>query len=189
MSWLKNFDTDFEKSAFVSRAKKTVDDIKNKFTLCSNDGITSEAGEYIVSVLSKDALTQELNYLNIPLPELLGKKKSGNPGFDFHSENMITDTVIFGEAKYIAASSAYSSALSQINDFVEEGKDIEDLPELKPFCTTTSLSAAIAGRKGFAVAFSAKKTSSDVLIKKISVRDDFKSLLCHSEIILLAVNI
>ncbi len=44
-------------------------------------------------------MISELDYLDIPLDELVGKKRSGNPGFDFHSQNKITDTVIFGEAK------------------------------------------------------------------------------------------
>ena len=78
-----------------------------------------------------EALINQLNYLDIPLAELLGKKKSGNPGFDFHSANLATDTVIFGEAKYVAATSAYSTALPQIEGFIRDKKDIEDLPDLK----------------------------------------------------------
>ena len=120
---------------------------------------------------------------------MLGKKKSGNPGFDFHSANLTTDTVIFGEAKYVATTSAYSTALPQIEEFIRDKKDIEDLPDLKPFCSSNALNRAYKGQKGFAAAFSARSTSSDSLINTIKSRSDFKSLLCYEEIILVAVNI
>ncbi|MDE6242088.1 MAG: hypothetical protein K2M08_06695 [Anaeroplasmataceae bacterium] len=121
-SWLKNFDEEYEKSAFTFRADKTIKDIKDKFDKCENDNVTSDAGEYVVSELARETLVNQLKYLDIPLAELLGKKTSGNPGFDFHSANEITDTIIFGEAKYDSSKSAYSAALSQIKDFIMEKK-------------------------------------------------------------------
>lgn len=189
LSWLKAFDEAYEKSAFASKANKTIEDIKDKFSKRSDDKVTSSAGEYVVSELAREALINRLNYLDIPLAELLGKKKSGNPGFDFHSANLTTDTIIFGEAKYVATTSAYSTALPQIEEFIRDGKDIEDLPDLKPFCTSKALNRANIGQKGFAAAFSARSTSSDNLIDTIKARSDFKSLLCYEEIILVAVNI
>lgn len=189
LSWLSKFDTDFEIGAFTSRANKTIDDIKEKFKKCIDDKVTNDAGEYIVSELAREAIVNELNYLDIPLSELLGKKKSGNPGFDFHSQNIGTDTIIFGESKYVASTTAYSSALPQMIRFINEGKDVEDLPELKPFCTSAALHRAYNGSKGFAAAFSAKRTSSDDIIDNITKRADYKSLLSYEEVILVAVNI
>lgn len=189
MSWIKNFDEDYMKHAFTSKASKTINYIKDKFDKCENDKLISDAGEYVVSELAREALINQLNYLDIPLAELLGKKKSGNPGFDFHSANLTTDTIIFGEAKYDSTASAYSAALSQIKTFVQEEKDIEDLPDLKPFCPFNALNNANNGQKGFAAAFSAKSTSSNRLINTIKARQEFQSLLCYEEIILLAVNI
>lgn len=189
MSWLSKFDEDYEIGAFTSRANKTIEDIKEKFAKCTDDKITTSAGEYVVSELAREAIVNELNYLDIPLSELLGKKKSGNPGFDFHSQNLDTDTVIFGESKYVATTTAYSSALPQIVKFIEKGKDVEDLPELKPFCSSVALHRAYNGNKGFAAAFSAKSTSSDEIIKNITRRSDFQSLLSFEEILLVAVNI
>lgn len=189
LSWLNKFDEDFEIAAFRSRATKTIEDIKDKFSKCTDDSITSDAGEYVVSELSRKALINELNYLDIPLGELLGKKRSGNPGFDFHSQNPNTDTVIFGEAKYVASRAAYSSALPQIRKFIQEEKDIEDLPELKPFCTTLALHRALDGNKGFAAAFSAKSKPSVTILDNIKKRDDFQEIIKYEEVILLAVNI
>lgn len=111
LSWLSKFDQDFEQKAFESRATKTIEDIKAKFDQCVDDGITKDAGEYVVSELARETMISKLDYLDIPLAELVGKKRSGNPGFDFHSQNKTTDTVIFGEAKYVTATTAYSSAL------------------------------------------------------------------------------
>lgn len=108
LSWLSKFDQDFEQKAFASRAKKTIDDIKEKFDKCVDDSISKDAGEYVVSELARETMVSELDYLDIPLDELVGKKRSGNPGFDFHSQNKITNTVIFGEAKYVAATTALS---------------------------------------------------------------------------------
>lgn len=189
LSWLSKFDQDYEKKAFASRAQKTIDDIKTKFDQCIDDSITKDAGEYVVSELARETLISKLDYLDIPLDELVGKKRSGNPGFDFHSQNKITDTVIFGEAKYVATTTAYSSALPQIVEFIGDGKDVEDLPELKPFCTASALQRAADGIKGFSAAFSAKSTGTDRIIESIAKRKDFQDLLQYEEIILVAVDL
>lgn len=74
LSWISKFDEEYEKSAFESRAKKTIEDIKYKFSKCSDDNITKDAGEYVVSELSRKAIVNQLKYLDIPIGELLGKK-------------------------------------------------------------------------------------------------------------------
>lgn len=189
LSWLNNFDQEFQRKAFTSRANKTIDDIKEKFDKCVNDDISKDAGEYVVSELARETMVSKLKYLEVPLAELLGKKRSGNPGFDFHSQNEITDTVIFGEAKYIADRAAYRSALKQILAFIDSAKDIEDLPELNAFCSRTALERVSEGKKGFSAAFSAKNTSTEKIIKNITKRGEFQSLLQYEELILVAVNL
>lgn len=189
LSWLKNFDADFIAQSYAQRAEITINDIKKKFAACDEGKLTKEAGEYVVSELAREALISQLGYLDIPLAELLGKKTSGNPGFDFHSQNISNDTIIFGEAKYIAAKSAHQRAIEQIKEFVDDKKDIADLADLRDFCTNNALVRASAGMKGFAAAFSAKSTSSDRLIASITADADFQALLKHEEVILLAVNL
>lgn len=189
-SWLSKFDKNYARMAFESRAQKTIEDIKNKFGECANDRVTSEAGEYVVSELARKTIVSQLNYLDIPLAELLGKKCSGNPGFDFHSQNINDNVIIFGEAKYKSNETASSVALAQIADFVRAKKDIEDLPDLEDFCSELALqNVSDKGIKGFAAAFSAKKTSTDRIIKNITKREDFKYLVKFKEMILVAVNI
>lgn len=189
LSWLKNFDAESLARSYEQRAQITIADMRRKIENCDTGKLTKDAGEYVVSELAREAIVSELNYLDIPLAELLGKKISGNPGFDFHSQNIDTDTVIFGESKYVTTTTAYSSALPQIVDFIDNGKDIEDLPELKQFCSAAALHRAYNGNKGFAAAFSAKRTSSDNIISNIKSRSDFQSLLSYDEVLLVAVNL
>ena len=155
----------------------------------ANNYVTKDAGEYVVSELAREAIVSELNYLDIPLAELLGKKISGNPGFDFHSQNNATNTVIFGEAKYVTAHSGYPRAIDQIKAFVDDKKDIADIADLRDFCSADALSRVVDGFKGFAAAFSAKSTPSDRLISAITAKDSFQELLKYEEVILVAVNL
>lgn len=189
LSWLKNFDNDFIAQSFEQRAQITIADIKKKFDECDEGKLTKDAGEYIVSELARETIVSHLGYLDIPLAELLGKKISGNPGFDFHSQSHQTNTVIFGEAKYTSANSAYSRAIEQIKEFIDDKKDVADIADLRDFCSPNALARVTKGEKGFAAAFSAKKTSSKNIISSITQRNDFKELLKYDEIILVAVNL
>ncbi|WP_168118512.1 hypothetical protein [Paenibacillus sp. HB172176] len=189
LSWLSRFDQDYMKESFRQRANETITDIQRKIADCSDDKVTKEAGEYVVSELARGSLIRNMNYLDIPLSELLGMKVSGNPGFDFHSQNNDTHTVIFGEAKYNSRQSAYDSAIKQVNQFIIDKKDIKQIADLQPFCTHKALSRANSGLKGFAIAFSAKSTSSDVLIANIKEHTKFTELSKYVEIVIVAVNL
>lgn len=189
LSWLSHFDEDYMKASFKVRADETIADIQKKFADCADDKVTKEAGEYVVSELARESLVSQMSYLHIPLSELLGMKISGNPGFDFHSQNNSTNTVIFGEAKYNSRQSAYGSAISQISEFITDKKDIKQIADLKPFYSSESLTRANDGLKGFAIAFSAKSTSSDDLMKNIMAHAKFAKLTEHVEIVIVAVNL
>lgn len=189
LSWLSHFDEDYMKSSFKIRAEETISDIQKKFADCSDDKVTKEAGEYAVSELARESLVSQMRYLHIPLSELLGMKISGNPGFDFHSQNTGSNTIIFGEAKYNSRQSAYDSAIRQVSEFITDKKDIKQIADLYPFCSTKALIRANNGLKGFAIAFSAKSTSSDDLIKNIEAHAKFAELTKHVEIVIVAVNL
>lgn len=189
LSWIKKFDQNFEQAAFNSRAQKTIDDIKDRFDQCTEDDITKEAGEYVISELARETIVNQLNYVDIPLAELIGKKRSGNPGFDFHSQNTMTNTIIFGEAKYSSKKTTHSVALKQIVEFIDDNKDIEDLPDIKNFCTSSALKRANNGQKGFAAAFSSKNTDTKKIIEQITTNKHFNSLLNYEEIILVAIDL
>lgn len=188
LSWISRFDKEYTRASFLKRAEPTLSDIEQRFLSADPDSISQDAGEYVVSELAREAIVWQLGYLDIPLAELYNKKKAGNPGFDFHTQTT-DEVIIFGEAKYIKDRNAFGNSLAQIVKFIEEGKDIKDILDLEYFCSEPALSAAYQGRKGFAVAFSAKRTASNDIIRHIQENDHYKKLISYQELLLVAVNI
>lgn len=88
LSWLSRFDQDYLKNSFNIRAQKTIADIQKKFNACADDTITKEAGEYVVSELARQSLISQMNFLDIPLSELLGMKISGKMSVPCAWQNM-----------------------------------------------------------------------------------------------------
>lgn len=189
LSWISKFEDEWVQECFLERAEPTIKDITTKLHSMNTDSISKQAGEYIVSELSRRAIIDKMKYLNIPLSELYSKQKSGNPGFDFHAENETDNIVIFGEAKFLSRDNAYGKGLSSVVDFIQDKKDLKDLIDLRDFCSKLSLSKASKGKKGYAVGFSSKKTSCEKIIKGIIKNTDYKTLRKHEEIIMVAVNI
>lgn len=126
LSWVTTLDLYLQES-FKVRAEKTLkaidEEIQKSLSLGGIDEITSNAAEYIVSVLANEAVVNELGYREIPLPEIFKHQKSQNPGFDFYVINA-NDVLMFGEAKYVAGTNAYGRALEQIVRFVNEKNNI-----------------------------------------------------------------
>jgi hypothetical protein len=188
VSWISQFDEEYVRESFLARATPTIEDICKKLSQSSTTKISSDAGEYVVSELSRAAINNHMKYNCLPLAELYSKQKSGNPGFDFHLENDCK-TLVFGEAKYLEDRNAYGSGLQQIAEFLADKKDLKDLADLGPFFDEAVLQNVLKGQKGFAVGFASKATSSDLLIKNILKNPDYEKLLPYHEIILVAVNI
>jgi len=188
LSWISRFDDEFIQEGFRARALPTICDIADKLTASAVDKVSSDAGEYVVSELSRNAIVNQLKYLSVPLAELYNKQLSGNPGFDFHTQNDC-EILIFGEAKYLCNQNAYGTGLKQVVEFIGNEKDLKDIPSIRDFFSKEALRKVIKGNKGFAVGFSAKSTSSDTLIANIIRNKDYKLLLAYDEIILVAVNI
>ncbi len=188
LSWIAQFDEEYMRKSFMARATPTVQDITKKLSNSSPDQVSSDAGEYVISELSRTAIREKMRYNCIPLAELFSKKVSGNPGFDFHIENDC-QTLLFGEAKYLAGQSAFGSALKQIVDFIADHKDIKDIADLEPFFCKTVLQNASAGQKGFVAGFAAKNTVTATLIANIQKNTDYKKLLNYHELVLVAVNL
>lgn len=188
-SWLNKFDKDFMKESFRVNAAKTCDALQDKFFDQDENPIISEAGEYIVSVYAKRGLVEGLNFLDIPLAELLGRKKIGNPGFDFYAEDMRSAVLACGEAKYEHSKNAYNASLEQINRFVIEKKHISDIAVLTHLASDRSLQNLVEGRLGVCAAFSATGISSKVLLSHIAKNQDFIKSLQYEFVILVAVDI
>lgn len=188
LSWISRFDSKYIRDSFEIRASATAQYLSKKILDESNDTITSDSGEYVVSELAREAIVNRLGYLDIPLAELFKEKVSGNPGFDFYSCNK-EQFIVFGEAKYNARQNAYGIGMEQVNRFIDEKQDISDLNDIDKFFDENSLSKAISGKKAYAIAFAAKKTSTATIIDGIKNNKYYNDLALHKEVIYLAVNI
>lgn len=176
------------RKSYESRAKNTLPKLYKLLVSGASSAIVSDAKQYVVSELARGTVVNDMGYLDIPLAELLRIQKSGNPGFDFYSENK-NKNILFGEAKYIARQSAYNSALGQIEDFIKDGKEVMDVADLLLFCSTDALDNMGNGEIGLIAAFSATSISDEDLETNIENNAHFKNLLKYNELICVAVNI
>ena len=188
MAWINKYKINIVRKSIEERCNKTIKRIGEKLKSCKGDIISSEAGEYIVSILGKQALTENLNYFNIPLAELWKEKITGNPGFDFHSEST-ENKLIFGESKYVSGENAYNDSLDQINKFIDLKKDLTEIVDLENLVSDLALSNFEKDKKGYAAAFSSTHITTDKLINNILNNDNFKNVLKYDELILVAVDI
>ena len=90
LSWINKFEQEYKRESFLARAKTTADALSYQIQQEQADTVTEDTGEYIVSEASRLSIVKQWNYLSIPLAELLGRKLTGNPGFDFFTVIMIS---------------------------------------------------------------------------------------------------
>lgn len=187
-SWIMKFDNSFLKQTFSVRFQSTIDYISSNIIHEGDDSLTSDSAEYVISEIARSAIVEQLDYLDIPLGELIKEQKSGNPGFDFYSMNK-SDIILFGEAKYVAKQNAYGRALEQIYRFHTEQRDVADLLDIQNLCPEASCNEVCKGNKGFIAAFSSKTTPIEKLISNIKNNVNYQKLFSHKELILVAVDI
>lgn len=187
MCWISQM-SDVLKQSYQVRAQGTIDRLRNDFTNGTDSEIVSNTGEYIVSELTRSSIVNGLNYMDIPLGELFKQKASGNPGFDIFTVNT-NEQILFGEAKYVANSNAYNNAIKQINRFIEEKRDLTDLPDLVQFDIANAISNASKGNRGFIAGFSSTTISDVNLEQNIKDNDAYKALPKDKEIICVAVDV
>lgn len=187
MCWISQM-SDVLKQSYQVRAQGTIDRLRNDFTNGTDSEIVSNTGEYIVSELTRSSIVNGLNYMDIPLGELFKQKASGNPGFDIFTVNT-NEQILFGEAKYVANSNAYNNAIKQINRFIEEKRDLTDLPDLVQFDIANAIINASKGNRGFIAGFSSTTISDANLEQNIKDNDAYKALPKDKEIICVAVDV
>lgn len=188
ISWINNFDKQYIRDAFTIRAGETIKYIADNIIAKSNSEITKDSGEIVVSELSRLAVVNELNYLNIPLAELFKSEAVGNDGFDFYSKNL-NKIILFGEAKFLSDRNAYGKAFKKIFEFIDLKQDTSDLEDVDKFYCEESLNNHSKGQKGFMAAFASKNTSTDLIVSGIKSNEDYKKLKGYDELICIAVNI
>lgn len=170
------------------KAQATCDYLKKSFYDDQNNPLVSSAGEYIVSTLSKRSIVEQLGHLDVPLAELLGRKKVGNPGFDFFTEDIEDHIVSCGESKYVNGVNAYNTSLVQIREFIADKKHYDDIPILQALVEEEALVKMGNDQFGVSVAFSATNISDDDLLDHIARNTHFNELVKDYKIILIAVN-
>jgi hypothetical protein len=192
LSWLSKISPEAVKKSFESRSSKTINYLVEKFANYSEDSnIKSSAGEYIVSIYSIKAIVDTLKHNEIPLMELLGRKISGNPGFDFYTENIEKSIIYCGEAKYITNYNAYNTSLKQIHKFILDKKHIDDIALLNCFIEEKSARNLSKDIMGCSAGFSSIPTMNDkTLVNNITNSESFKDLIKKVDyLLLIAVNV
>lgn len=188
IAWISEFDKPYIQNAFQVRAEETIDYIGNNIIANSEDKITSDTGEIVVSELSRLTVINELRYLDIPLAELIKSQAVGNDGFDFFSKSL-EKIILFGEAKYNSRDNAYGSAFKQIAHFERIKQDVSDIKEIADFCCEDSLNNHNNGKKGYIASFASKTTATNNIVKGIKRNADYNNLKKFEEIICVAVNV
>lgn len=187
-SWIEKLTPDL-KLAYEARARKTINKIINNILTKVKDTVTEDFGEYLVSISAKDALREYKGHTDIPLAELLGKKLTGNSGFDFHSITQ-NNLISFGEAKYSGYTTPHKDALSQICDFIEDQKDLADILHLRNFAPTESIKKLEIGEKSFVAAFSINgKRIKQIFNNILNKSEYFNELLNYKELYLIGIEV
>lgn len=187
-NWIKELVPELQ-DGYNARINKTIDEIVNNILSKVEDKVTEDFGEYLVSVSAQESLVNSKAHVGVPLAELLGKKKTGNSGFDFHTitHNSI---IAFGEAKYTRKGNKHCNAISQICQFIKEEKDLADILYLRDFAEKKVITKLCNGEKAYIAAFSLNgkryKQIFNGIIKRSKLID---KLLLYPELYLIGVEV
>lgn len=188
-NWMSQLD-DIDRCAYKARAVRTIQKLTEIIRNALEDnGLTNNFGEYMISYTAQEVLCNTYNHTKIPLAELWKEKKSGNPGFDFHTLSN-TNIIVFGEAKYSSKFTPFCKAINQINHFISAGKELMELSDLKTLVSEESASNAMNGVRGYTAAFSARNfVDIETIIKKSIECTIGTSIMNASEIYIIIVEI
>jgi len=171
-SWMNSLDPTIRKAynATVQKTANKLNDICLK--VISNPQIEEDFGEIMVSITASQSLNQLFDHLSLPISELWKEKRSGNPGFDFHTV-CPADVIHFGEAKYSSSKNPYTDAIKQADGFVREEKHIYDIIYLEKIIRKKEpIDNLDQNRFSIIAAFSINSNNSKIIvenaIKKIS---------------------
>lgn len=186
-SWLLPLDI-IDRMGYEARSKKTIDKITNEILNNIETEISEDFGEYMVSDVAQTALKIQLSHIRLPLAEFIKEKISGNPGFDFHTEAPEA-FIAFGEAKYSGVKNAHGRALKQINEFIQDEKDIQELPDIRRFVTEAAIKNASIGRKAYSAAFSIITDDVSKIMRNAVNSIHMKTLFSYEAVYLIGVKV
>ena len=149
--------------------------------------VSSDFGEFMISMSSGHCLKEKLNHTVLPLSELWKEKLSNNHGFDFHTLSP-ANKFSFGEAKFVSTGNSYTSAAEQVFRFAREGKDKRDAVHLMHFSKPIAIDNLRNDRRGFIVAFSINSIDHEKILSNSLKNNDIKSLSkCCDELYIIGV--
>lgn len=187
MSWITRLDV-IDQISYEARAQETIKKLITEIFEKVESVVNDEFGEYLVSESARDSLHQNFNHTIIPLAEIWKEKKSGNPGFDFHTETS-NSLISFGEAKFSSSLNPHTIAINQIVGFIDKNKDKMELADLRRFCSQEALENAISGQKAFVAAFSINGKQYDRIFNTAIESEGFERLLDYPELYLIGVEV
>jgi hypothetical protein len=186
-SWINKLDI-IPRVAYEARAKVTIDKLINGILKKVTTTVNTEFGEFLISVTAQDSLVLKHKHIKVPLAELFKEKKTGNPGFDFHTESN-TNLIAFGEAKYSGTINPYTNALTQISRFIDLEKDKMELHDLQNFVSKESIENVLVDKKAFVAAFSINSKSPQVIIQNALESEHIDNLLNYDELYIIGIEI
>ncbi|WP_206732238.1 hypothetical protein [Halarcobacter mediterraneus] len=186
-SWITELDI-IERASFDARAQPTIDKLVHEILSKVTTTLSDDFGEFLISVTAQDSLELQYNHTKVPLAELFKEKKSGNPGFDFHTETS-TQLLAYGEAKYSGSINPYTKALKQIKGFLDESKDKMELTDLKYFTSEESISSALEDKKAFVAAFSINSENPSDIIENALSSEHIEDLLDYEELYIIGIEV
>lgn len=188
MTWVSKLDI-YAQTSYQAALDETIPLILNMLkSYAIENEITKDIGEYLVSDSACESLHQSYNHIRLPLSELWKEKKSGNPGFDFHTVS-IQNHVIFGEAKYRTNSNPHTEALRQTSRFFNNKKHEKDVIHIKAIAGEEPANKIISGEFGCAVAFSVHGDNIDNIIDFALRCEHIDPLLNYKEVYVIGVEI
>ena len=97
--------------------------------------------------------------------------------------------MIFGEAKFSLSDTPRAIALDQIGNFIDLKKDYAELNSLRTFIDEETHSNIVAGRKGYAAAFSFNAKNIDTIFKNALESEIIEEIAKHNELFLIAIEV
>lgn len=155
-SWIMNLDKGARR-AYETTVKETaeclVDIFRNNLRSGTDDKVSTEFGEVMVSMSSSRALEVILGHTSLPIAELWKPQKKQNEGFDFHTV-CPSKFINFGEAKFSGSGNPHGLASSQAHSFFDSKKHLRDRVHLINLVEKESLDNLDADSFGAVLAFS-----------------------------------
>ena len=97
-SWIKSLTPLCIQESYRVRVNRTLEKIvkiiEDSQAIAGMDAVVTDAAEYIVSVLAREAVIKELSHREVPIPELFKQQSSQNPGFDFFDTEILQKNIM-----------------------------------------------------------------------------------------------